>query len=618
MTWQVPAAGQWTGTRWSVAGALEGSDPYLVWADLSGFAGMGGLPTAMARVMVQLDPATTPKEFHSRLRTQALGEVNPLYRGFGSDGPRYCTASVKAGFFGAWRGLQVRRYALSQPRITGIEPQVQYEDMMFVDQGRRVLIGVIDDGLPYLHERFRSRSGTRIVGFWDQDSDQAAGTYLHQSDINKLIARLTAPPPARASEARLYEEQRYARMRLTETHGAAVLDLAAGGTHHDIACVQLPLNTYADSSGGSLAAQALDACHFVRSLADASQPVVINLSYGGQAGPHDGSGMLEAALDELLTINPRDLAVVLAAGNSYDADCHARLQLPSRGTLTLHWRVPSSDATESFMELWGADAALGHPGFDVVVKPPGGQASPAIGPGALRVAASKSGNPWCAIVNAALAPKARARALVALAPTVRMDAATRDPAPPGDWEVSITNRGGATTVDAWIERDGPVFRTDIGGKQSTFEDPERRGYVVRAATLSNVASGKLTVVVGAHVAASGQMSDYSSAGDLAQAGYRAGPDLSAPGDESETRPGIEAAGTRSGYVFRMGGTSAAAPQVARLIADFLASQSAPVANADIKAWLASKAQLDDRYYPPGDGTAAPPARAGAGRIKTQS
>lgn len=613
MIWQIPAAGQWTGTPWS-AGALEGSDPYLVWADLSAFAGMGGLPEARTRVVVQLDSATTPKEFHANLREQGLGEVNPLYLDFGSDGLRYCTANVEAAFFSAWRDLDVRRYALSQARITDIRPKVDFQELLF-DQTRRVLIGVIDDGLPYLHERFRGPdNGTRIVGFWDQDRDpKVRPPYLGCGEIDALIARLTAPPPARASEARLYEEEEYARMRLPETHGAAVLDLAAGGTRHHIACVQLPLNTYADSSGGSLAAQALDACHYICSLA-AGQPVVINLSYGGQAGPHDGSGMLEAALDELLTIFPTDLAIVLAAGNSYDADCHARLRLGPRETKTLHWRVQSSDATESFMELWGTDAAPGHPGFDVVVKPPGGQASPAVGPGEVRVAASKDGKPWCAIVNAPLS--AKARALLALAPTVRLGATAGDPAPPGDWEVSITNRGAAMTVDAWIERDGPVFRTDIGGKQSTFEDPERRGYIERAATLSNVANGKLTVVVGAHVAASGQMSDYSSAGDPAQTTYRAGPDVSAPGDESEMRPGIEAAGTRSGYVFRMGGTSAAAPQVARLIADFLASQSTPVKNADIKTWLAKKAQSDDLHYPPGDASAPAPERAGAGRIKT--
>ena len=49
--------------------------------------------------------------------------------------------------------------------------------------------------------------------------------------------------------------------------------------------------------------------------------VVVNISFGGYRGPHDGTSDWESGIDQLLTIDNR--AVVVSAGNGFEAECHA-------------------------------------------------------------------------------------------------------------------------------------------------------------------------------------------------------------------------------------------------------------------------------------------------------
>jgi hypothetical protein len=93
----------------------------------------------------------------------------------------------------------------------------------------------------------------------------------------------------------------------------------------------------------------------------------------------------------------------------------------------------------------------------------------------------------------------------------------------------------------------------------------------------------------------------------------------AASDESPARYGIIAAGTRSGSVFRMTGTSVAAPQITRIIAERLAKgdQGDREAVQDLARGAAAGEPIQKRYgvYQP---SAQPPldARRGAGLIPT--
>jgi len=66
--------------------------------------------------------------------------------------------------------------------------------------------------------------------------------------------------------------------------------------------VQLPSLTGADSAGGSLSAQVLDGVRYGLDVCTGDARIVINLSCGSFASPHDGSSLIEQAPDELLRL----------------------------------------------------------------------------------------------------------------------------------------------------------------------------------------------------------------------------------------------------------------------------------------------------------------------------
>ncbi len=93
----------------------------------------------------------------------------------------------------------------------------------------------------------------------------------------------------------------------------------------------------------------------------------------------------------------------------------------------------------------------------------------------------------------------------------------------------------------------------------------------RCGTLNGIATGmdSSVHVAGGYILANRRKSPYSSAGPARNGPLprRLGPDNALPGDESYALRGIRAGGNRSGIVFRLIGTSAAAPQLARHSAD---------------------------------------------------
>lgn len=612
MSWAAPGIGHWSGIDWAPAAARAGSDPYLVWADLTAFAAMGGtgsLAGGQAHVILEMHPESGAVELEARLAAAGWGHVGPLYLLDPSPGPRFCTASVTREFFGDWRTLGVLRYGVCEPRVGANLAIPQFALPENGLAGGVPLIGVIDDGLPYLHSAFRYGAVSRVIAFWDQ----GRGVVLDRADIKHVLEAFVPGQFDRVNEAAAYADAGYARMSVARAHGAAVMGLCAAGRPHEIACVQLPARTVADSSGGSLAAQALEACHYILSQAAPSQPVVINLSYGGHAGPHDGTGLLEAALDELCSRRPQSFAVVLAAGNAYASRCHARLAIPEGGSARFVWEVPDDDATESFLEIWAEGAA--HAGVQVRLRPPGAGWSGSVGPSEASVAVEPGSVPWCLVSNSVSAGNGRHHVLVCLGPTSPERRTGRTPAPAGAWEVEITTLGKALTVDAWVERDGPIYPYGNGGKQSVLADPQGAGYIDPAGTLSNIANGRETIVVGAHVESSGDPSWYSSMGMGTRGAVRSGPEVTAPGDESVVKSGVEVIGNVTDEASRMNGTSVAAPQVAAMVADYFADPAQPADRASLKVWLAQRAQADDQRYTARGDPPLPPERAGAGRIK---
>jgi hypothetical protein len=348
---------------------------------------------------------------------------------------------------------------------------------------------------------------------------------------------------------------------------------------------------------------ALDAIRYIEQRTEREARVVVNMSYGTFAGPHDGTSLLEKGIDEIIESRP-SFKVVVPAGNSFNSACHVNFAVTRRKPEYLHWEIMSDDPTDSFMELWYPEGDA----IAVTVSASDGKVGP-VGPGQTRAWLSPStAKPLCTVTHVIgasgvydLNVAGKNCVLIAVSPTRALDC-PRSESPHDVWNVEVKNlRKGRVLVDAWIERDDPALR-GWGGRQSKFivdpQDDDQREHDLSAfkgriksatkfGTLNTYATGRKTVVVGGcrveydHVESrrkgARSLSSYTAAGFADELPHAGGPDLVAPSDRRQQLEGRLAAGTRTGLVARMNGTSVAAPQVARALmeSDNLSIENAP-------------------------------------------
>ena len=491
---------------------------------------------------------------------------------------------------------------------TGAFPRIDFDGAVLTSepkQGARVgAIAVIDFGCPFLNARFALGKGTRVRALWDQaskptDPRPAAakrmqstwpwqkpahfmqGRELSQIAMNKMCAAVRQTSGG-WEETQIYRGIDYliayadARRRVWyASHGGMVLDLAGGATDPmlsadgwapddaskaELIFVELPTLTAADSAGGSLAACVLDGIRYAMSRADENERLVVVVSYGNSAGPHNGTALFETAVAELLEARGKNFAVVLAAGNARDDNGHsARTVGPDRSAL-LRLMVVSDDTTDTFVETW-YDSALGA--LEMRVRSPTRVWSPWIPQGQEVLMRDDTG---CAEVVAMIrhdevVPNGEgALALLALGPTSPPPGVNCALAEPGLWEIEFRladKRPAANPVDinAWVERDDPVRGRESSRTRFIDQDEDD----VRN-TLSAMATGKLTYKAAGFNLQSGLATGYSS---LPKAAVKDTRLVQVACEEDLIQPTVQATATRTGEVFRMNGTSVAAPVLAR-------------------------------------------------------
>ncbi len=487
-----------------------------------------------------------------------------------------------------------------------------------------VVTGVIDDGIAFAHERFLSADGTtRIEYFWDQVEPSAVwGTWGYGREVDKrdpvggIDKRMQdSRHGAQVDEDELYRvagffdqsKPGHKSIARRAAHGTHVMDLACGGGPRPapgarpIVAVQLPTETTADTSGATLGPQVFNGLAYIIDRAESIAidagtgplPVVVNVSYGLIAGPHDGSSLLEEAIDELLEScdDRAPVRVVLPAGNNYLSRCHACFSIPGGGRQELRWRVQPDDWTESHLEIWlpkGADVMV------TVIAPDGDATNPFSFSAAQQLIIDGQ-----VVGEASYYPPGAAgrRALVrlSLAPT-GWPAGDKVLAPAGLWRIVLVNgdKAAVPEVQAWIQRDDTPLGYRRRGRQSHFDDPAyarfddggraieddndprtAASYVKRNGSLNAIATGKHPIVVGAQRRSDWKPASYSGAGPVVRPPGRGNPNPDGPeamtvSDDSPSHFGIRAAGSRSGSSVAMQGTSVAAPQIARWVAEELA------------------------------------------------
>ncbi|MEO8022602.1 hypothetical protein [Polaromonas sp.] len=611
--------------NWAQPDPLSGLDPYLVWADGTNFAPYGGLkPPGKIATLIELKDGKTVADLVAQSGGGVkLTDIPGVYRAPGSQ-PRFLTAWPTAAFFKRLKTTLkdvVARAEISLPVVPErpkFAPPSAPHCGTSVHRGiqRKTIIGVIDDGCAFAQYHLRDTVGnTRVCRLWDQEQNGAfsgqgvvpgdfgRGHEVSGTQIQAVINRFTQGNAL--DEDACYATVNYDRLRRAATHGAHITDVFAGqipvgslvgsatmpptwadandtasSDDAGIVFVQLPRACLQDPSGAWLDVHVLDAIRYILSCADQeTEQIVINLSFGPQRGPNNGTAMLEKAFDELGMEFP-NLTLTAAAGNSFSARGHAMFKLKASASKTLHWQVMPGDETPTFVQLWLPQDA--HQ-VELKITPPGLVASPWVKPGDALVSPSTA-KPSCGVIYPPRTSRGNHGAMVLVALSPSSSFGTNPLVPHGIWCIEVKNKSATALnkpIHAWVDRDDFNLGTTVRGRQSYFEDPlydplrylesatddtpGSGALVRRRGTLTGIATGN-----GALVAAGYRHSDhkhvrYSSAGPTR--GAKVGPDCGAVTDQSRSLPGLLAAGTRGASVVRLIGTSVAAPQVSRWVAN---------------------------------------------------
>lgn len=452
--------------------------------------------------------------------------------------------------------------------------------------------------------------------------DLPASTAPAPIDLDEWI-HLHSTPPDVIDEDGCYAEARFRTLARGQSHGAHVMDVFAGRTppssrvgppgdrrdppswkpdvddaaHADLVFVQFSKKCIRDATGVWLKAYVVEGIKYILSYADPSvtRKVVISLSYGPTTGPHNGTALLEQALTALVTQfdgtggKPK-LEIVLAAGNAYFSEGHVvytRSTTAQPDYVEWTWRLPPDNSVLCFAEIWMETAAAHHVCVELIppsrgrtfvpTPPPNPPPSPGniLPPAGVDIPLVRgSDTMWRLQIEPTIIPPD---------PTTNIATAEH-----GDWTIKVTGIGAGANVHAYVARSDPNMGVRTGARRSYFVDRnwelnrsavaageygdgefDKTGSLIhRDGTLNGIATAKVARVhvAGGYVIANGRKSPYSSAGP-ARGGPRIGPDVVLPCDESYALEGMRAGGNRSGSVFRLIGTSTAAPQLARYVAD---------------------------------------------------
>ena len=601
-------------------------DPYWRWAQLTKYRYMHGKNGEIRMLLA-------PRSGRIRMGLEGL-KVCPAAKG------RWVSARLKKPTPKQLSGLlKLADFVLAQPGMKPVgatnedPPPVNGEKEEPRVLGKAVVVGVIDGRCGFANRAFcKSDTESHVDHFWDQGGAPVSpwkspaefdyGRVLDRATLNRQLNKhASAEAVSRQGDRAGAERALYRELghRLPDdadwSHGTHVLDtvlkacLVDGAKDNQIGAdgpgviyVQLPDKALRDTSARWAASYVLDAIHYILARAGDAH-VVVNLSLGSFAGPHDGSSPLERAIDELIHELHGRLTVVVAAGNAgrvFDdgtrrvVPCHARATLNAghapegedlKKSVELEWDISAADTTDSFMEIWIAErefegvhssvsVSLLHAGANGVT---GTLELAHAGPGKVGKWCSSRGAVMAALINATGArqvPNGKGgMVLVALGHTRD----TAGPAAPtGRWIVKVSNESPwPITLDAWIERrdvpgDLAGFRPQYGFREASAQ-PTNKG------SLGSLANGRSTIVVGAAVRDSEndpyRASDYSSVGVdetgegcNARAVSRLGPDVFCEGEQT-------AAGFLSGSQKSLRGTSMAAAQVSGAIASMLLARA---------------------------------------------
>ncbi len=528
------------------------------------------------------------------------------------------------------------------------EPRIE---LSWTPDADTVIVGVIDSAIALSHARFRRiDGGTRILsswlqaGTWRPGAAVPFGRELSQAEIERLMFQSkigdTIDEDAfdRAATAQQFDHARGDR-RLASggTHGTHVADLAAGfdlrqakfdddRRRMGVIAVGLPPRSCIGANGNFLEFYAIHALDYILDRADkiceacghdeGSFPVVINLSYGLQAGPKDGKMLIEKVIDEAnrrAESEGRVIRIVLPTGNDLLSEGSARMTL-NREAKTLDWRIRPEDYTPNYAEVWsedmdGPETPTTRHQIDIRLSPPGVASMGPVGggrPGQIATLTDSSdpnralARIYCiSLDNAPLngggtATKHRVGYIVCTRPTQNASQMRNSPA--GAWRLTLDPGEHTEDLTAWayVQSDQSLTFGSETGLTPTFAHPKFDVYddtgryidafsypydgsepektdvtppIRRIGTMNAIAHTEAARVIGSYRVTDGKPSIFSSAASKNTGGDgRDQPTALLPGEDGASRFGLMAAGSKSGSAYTMVGTSFSTALATRRIA----------------------------------------------------
>lgn len=570
-------------------------DLYWKWAEATGYANYGPVPPNWyVPLLIECAEGKCPIDLHNWLQPangRKKGFVPELYR---TNQRRFCSAWVERKSIAKLPADTVRRFQLGLPQISSkpahllelqnkTRPDGWTEELL--PRACKVLLAVIDDDININHSTFRDNAGqSRFKIFWDQNTNIARGSV----------------PPRLGYTLRSRNPREKAHLQRA-SHGTHVASLAGGietpqhrlrhgssdilnpnavdhASTTTLAGIILPNRTVQDTSGKALAVNVFDALSYLAANTPKKTHIVANLSFGFMAGPHNGSSLLDAALDEIIALREGELTVVVPAGSSFEMQCHAQIDIGANQREELVWRTLPDDRTPSFVEIWIPTGSASQ----ITLRSPDGNCALLSAIRQDSQVARVQSVPCAAIFRSDKPANGDNGQLALLAVGPTRAESGKPVAPHGDWKIIIENPDHhAITARVWIERDNASFGQKPLGKQSYLVDPlaprrPQRPYYANRAThitgygsMNGIACGTQTVVVGGYNLRTQKPIEVSAAGSTD--GFVDCPDGMAPSEESPLLKGLPGAAHAGGGVVRIGGTSVAAPLVSRFFVNALHS-----------------------------------------------